>query len=308
MNGIFNVRKPAGMTSHDVVAAVRRASRQKRVGHAGTLDPAAEGVLLVCVGPATRVVEYLMNGRKRYLATIVLGATTTTDDAEGQVLRRGDVSGITREAVEAALAGFVGRISQVPPMYSALKVGGKPLYKLARAGTEIEREPRQVEVYELRLVEWAPPRLRVDVLCGKGTYIRTLAHDLGERLGCGAYLEHLVRTASGRFSIEEATPLAELVEALADGRWRDLIYPPDVALLDYGVIIVGQEGERRLTTGSHYRPAVVLRRPADQAVCRVYSTAGEPLAVAEYDAADDDWRPTRLLAESRRAGQDAQDA
>jgi len=295
VNGFFNVYKPGGMTSHDVVAAVRRASRDRRVGHAGTLDPAAEGVLLVCVGPATRVAEYLMGGRKRYLATIVLGATTTTDDAEGQVLSRADASGVTRTDVEAALASFVGRTTQVPPMYSALKVHGRPLYELARAGAEVEREPRVVEIYELRLVDWEPPRLRVDVLCGKGTYIRTLAHDLGERLGCGAYLERLRRTASGRFTVADAVPLRELLDALADGRWADLIYPPDEALLDLDAIVVGPEGERRMTTGSPWRPPAVLRRPPSRALCRVYSSAGEVVAIGAFDAAADNWHPVKTL-------------
>ena len=295
VNGFFNVNKPRGVTSHDVVAAIRRASRERRVGHAGTLDPAAEGVLLVCLGPATRVVEYLMDSHKRYLATVVLGVTTTTDDAEGQVISRRDASGVARADVERVLAHMVGRVLQVPPMYSALKVQGKPLYKLARSGVEVEREPREVEILDLQLLDFEPPRLRLGVLCGKGTYVRTIAHDLGEHLGCGAHLERLVRTAVGRFVVEDAVPLQRLVDALEHGQWENLIYPTDEALIGLDAIVVGQEGERRITTGSSWRPSLVLRRPAGQSLCRVYSLDGLPLGIAEFDPSADNWRPVKTF-------------
>ena len=297
MNGFLVVNKPAGLTSHDVVARVRRAAHQRRVGHAGTLDPAAEGVLIVCLGPATRLVDHLMAGTKRYTATIALGVTTTTDDAEGDVVERRDPSGIVRPEVERVLQDLTGPILQVPPMYSALKVAGQPLYKLARKGIEIERQARPVTIHSLTLLDFASPRLVLDVVCSKGTYIRTLARDIGERLGCGAHLAHLLRTASGRFTLDGATRLDDLVEAFADGRGADYLLPPDAAVSDLDAIVVGEEGERRLSTGSPYRPDLVLRRPADNAECRTYSVAGDHIGIAIYDAAADLWRPTKKLTE-----------
>ena len=307
MNGFFNVYKPGGMTSHDVVAAVRRAARMQRVGHAGTLDPAAEGVLLVCVGPATRIVDRLMAARKRYRATIELGATTTTDDATGEVLERRDASGVSREAVEAAIAGMVGRVLQVPPMYSALKRGGTPLYRLARKGIEIEREPREIEIYSLTLVDCVLPRFTVDVECGKGTYVRTIAHDLGERVGCGAHLAHLVRTASGRFTADGAVLLADLLAALGEGQWADLLYPADEALLDLPAVAVGEENERRVETGSPWRPTASRHEPEPGALVRIYSSAGELLGLAEYDAARGHYQPRKSLRVPR-AGEAEADA
>ncbi len=305
MNGFFDVYKPGGMTSHDVVAKVRRAARLKRVGHAGTLDPAAEGVLLVCVGPATRVVDWLAATRKGYRATISLGATTTTDDATGEVLERRDASGVSRESVEVALAGMVGRVLQVPPMYSALKRGGTPLYKLARKGIEVEREPREIEIHALTLLDWAPPGLTIDVECGKGTYVRTIARDLGAALGCGAHLAHLVRTAVGRFTSADAVPLADLLTALEEGRWEDLLYPPDEALVDLPAVTVGEANERRIETGSPWVPTYSLRAPAAGALVRVYSSSGELLGLAEYDAALGHYQPRKSLRTPRAGGAQA---
>lgn len=297
MNGFLVVNKPAGLTSHDVVARIRRAAHQRRVGHAGTLDPAAEGVLIVCLGPSTRLVDHLMAGTKRYTATIALGATTTTDDAEGEIVEERDASAIARADVERALSEFTGAIRQIPPMYSALKVAGTPLYKLARKGVEIERAAREVTIHSLVLLEFGPRRVVVDVTCSKGTYIRTLARDLGERLGCGAHLAHLLRTASGRFTLEDATRLDELVEGLSSGRAADYLNPPDAALADLDVIVVGAEGERRLVTGSPYRPEVVVRAPTDGAEYRVYTVEGEHIGIATFDAEVDVWRPTKKLIE-----------
>lgn len=295
MNGFFNVYKPAGMTSHDVVAAVRRAAKLKRVGHAGTLDPAAEGVLLVCVGPATRIVNRLMASRKSYRAVVELGATTTTDDATGEVVERRDADGVSRDDVELALRQMVGRVLQVPPMYSALKVAGTPLYRLARQGIEIERAAREIEIHSLTVIDWSPPRFTVDVECGKGTYVRTIARDLGERVGCGAHLQHLVRTASGRFTAAEAVPLADLVEGLKEDRWSSFLYPPDEALLDLPAVAVGQENERRIATGTPWQPLLPRSEPASGSLVRVYSASGELLGLAEYDSARGQYQPRKNL-------------
>jgi tRNA pseudouridine55 synthase len=223
--GVVVVDKPAGITSFDVVARVRRALGERRVGHAGTLDPMATGVLPVCVGEATKLVPFLMGGDKEYEAQACLGVTTDTLDSTGTVLAETGAGHVTRADVEALLPRFTGRILQVPPMHSALKVDGKRLYELARQGVEVEREARSIEIHALALTEWAPPRLGLRVHCGKGTYIRSLIDDLGRALAVGAHMTALARTRVGPFALARAldlgtlgpeTPLLGLAEALAD--------------------------------------------------------------------------------------------
>ncbi len=231
--GFFNVDKPSGMTSHDVVARVRHACGIKRVGHAGTLDPLATGVLILCVGGATRLSEYVMHATKRYRARVHLGVITDTYDAEGEIVQARDASQITQEMVEQALTAFVGEIEQVPPMYSAIKQGGRKLYDLARAGQTVEREARRVRIDSLTLSDWQPPEFTLDVTCSAGTYIRSLAYDLGEALGVGAHLAGLRRTASGRFTLENAVPLDTLLSSPAD-----YLIPPSVALADYPALVL----------------------------------------------------------------------
>src|SRR5260221_9866491 len=199
MDGIFSINKAPVMTSHDVVARVRRLAQQRRVGHAGTLDPPATGVLPVCMGQATRVAEYLSESGKAYRATIRFGTVTDTYDAEGTILREAPVT-LDERTIAAALPAFLGEQLQVPPAYSAIKRGGQPIYKAARAGESVVLEPRPIVIYALRLIAWDPPDLVLDVECGKGTYIRSLAFDLGERLGCGAHLARLGRTRRGPFT------------------------------------------------------------------------------------------------------------
>ncbi len=281
------------MTSFDVVAVVRRASGERRVGHAGTLDPAAVGVLPVCLGQATRVIQYLADDTKTYRAEIVLGVVTDTYDAEGRVVERHDLSGVNRSQVEAALATFCGEIEQVPPMYSAIKVGGRRLYELARAGLEVERRPRRVRIFDLKLIAWEPPSLTVEVECSKGTYIRSLAHDLGQRLGCGAYLNHLVRLRSGRFRIEDALSLEQVREAFSTGSWIDVVYPPDEAVLEWEAIVVGPENGQALR---HGRPVSIGAARSRQGHCRAYSSRGELLALLELDRARMRWQPRVVFA------------
>lgn len=204
MNGFIIVDKPAGMTSHDVVAFVRRTFRIKKVGHTGTLDPFATGVLPVAVGEGTKAIHYLDESVKEYRATMMLGAATDTQDLTGTVLREGDWRGVTPEQVREVFASFTGRISQLPPMFSAIKKDGVPLYRLARKGEEVEREPREVEIYSLAVDEIDLPLVKFTVRCSRGTYVRTLAHDIGEKLGCGGHLTELRRTRSGIFTIDAA--------------------------------------------------------------------------------------------------------
>ena len=213
MHGFLNVDKPAGITSHDVVARIRRLSGQRRVGHAGTLDPAATGVLVVALGGATRLIEYVQHQTlKQYRATVCLGVTTTTDDADGEITARHPVPPLDRETVERALAPLRGTIWQTPPMYAALHHEGRRLYELARAGVTVETPARQVHIERLDLIAFDPPLLTLHVVCGSGTYIRALARDLGVALGCGAHLAALRRTAVGMFRIEDALPLRVLEE------------------------------------------------------------------------------------------------
>ncbi len=293
ISGIANVDKPAGMTSHDVVAAVRRASGQRRVGHAGTLDPMATGVLIVCLGEATRVVEYLMAGRKVYEAWVHLGVETDTYDAAGAVVATGAAEQITRAEIEETLSQFVGVIEQVPPMYSAIKSGGQPLYKLARRGIEVEREGRQVEIHEIRVRDWAPPLLHLDITCSKGTYIRSLAHDLGQALGCGGHLARLVRTASGRFTLAEATPLEALLESLHQSGGVPYLLPLDVALGDYPALILDAEAEARIRHGQQIE---LPSRPSTTGdLLRAYGPDGAFVALLRYDAASARWQPEKVF-------------
>lgn len=210
-DGILLVDKPAGMTSHDVVYKIRRHFNLKKVGHGGTLDPAATGLLVILLGRGTRVSSRFMSSDKTYEGTITLGITTDSQDADGQVLKEADASSITRSQLEAIMAPFKGDMFQIPPMVSAIKMAGVPLYKLAREGEEIERKPRFIHLYDFRLLEYAPPHGAFVVRCSKGTYVRTLCHDIGEKLGVGAHLSQLRRTESAGYSVRQAATLAQLL-------------------------------------------------------------------------------------------------
>jgi len=291
INGILNIAKPAGMTSHDVVDRVRQMSGQRRVGHAGTLDPLATGVLLVCLGQATRVAEYLMASDKVYRAQIRLGVSTDTHDAEGQVTATAEVR-VGEEEIQEALASFIGSIQQVPPMYSALKHQGVPLYKLARRGITVEREPRSVVIHDIELLDWTPPLLSILVECSPGTYIRALARDLGQKLGCGAHLQSLTRLASGHFALEEAVSLDELAQAFAEGSWEEFIHPVDEALLDFDPMVVDAQTEKRIRHGQRVQgPAA---REGGE-LRRAYSQKGELIAILKYDPQTGFWQPKKVF-------------
>jgi tRNA pseudouridine55 synthase len=295
LSGILNIDKPPGITSHDVVDAVRRVAGQRKVGHAGTLDPMATGVLLVCLGKATRVAEYLMAGRKRYRASIILGSTTTTYDADGEFTDTDGRTDFTPEEIEAALAGFAGRIEQVPPIYSALKRDGQPLHRLARQGKTVELEPRPVEIDEIRILDWDPPSLIIEVDCSPGTYIRSLAHDLGQRLGSGAHLAGLVRLASGRFDLEEAVSLDRLEEAFQHGQEGAYLLPLDEALLDWPAVVVDAHDAGRVVQGQPV-PGQAPPEGEDGMLCRAYSHDGQFLAIVVFDSESGRWRPKKVFA------------
>jgi len=248
MNGILIIDKPQGVSSFEVVRQVRRLCNTRRVGHAGTLDPQATGVLPVAVGSATRLVEYLMAGEKTYQATLHLGKVTDTQDAEGRILEEHDWQAVDRRALDEAIAVFHGELLQLPPMYSALKKDGKPLYKLARQGIEVERQARKVFINSLVIDAFEPPKVTFTVQCSKGTYVRTLCHDIGRTLGCGAYMSTLRRLACGRFDLSVSHSLNELLSLAEQGRPLPLISPAD-ALADWPALIVDGPVLARLQNG-----------------------------------------------------------
>ncbi|MDD4859784.1 MAG: tRNA pseudouridine(55) synthase TruB [Dehalococcoidales bacterium] len=300
MEAILNINKPAGMTSYDVVAAVKRLSREKRVGHAGTLDPDATGVLPVCLGRATRIIEFLTGSTKSYRAVIELGTVTDTYDAGGKVIQTGDSSGISREQFQMALASFLGTIAQTPPMYSALKHHGEPLYKLARAGITVTRESRPVQIYQIQLIDWQPPRATIEVECGKGTYIRSLAHDIGQHLGCGAHMKSLVRLRCGIFNLDDAITLADLAEAFRYGYWEHFAYPTDTVLHDLPVMILSEATAQAVRQGNAVPPRQNTT-PQPEDVCRAYTIEGDFLAVLRFNGETRLWQPKKVFPAGSQA-------
>lgn len=250
MDGIFNIYKQKGFTSHDVVAVVRKIIQQKKVGHTGTLDPDAEGVLPICVGKGTKLADYIMNGKKSYRAIVVLGTTTTTEDASGEILQKKEVV-FEQQKIEQAVYSFLGTYRQTPPMYSAIKVNGKKLYELAREGKEIERKQREITIFNIHITKFMPPdQFEIDVVCSKGTYIRTLCADIGKKLGCGAYMGSLLRTSSGMFSLDTAITLEELKELAEKNQLQKVLLPLEKVLEKYNSIVVSQKGNTLLYNGN----------------------------------------------------------
>ncbi len=250
MDGFLNIDKPVGWTSHDVVAKARKIVGEKRIGHAGTLDPFATGVLPLCVGRATRLVSYLLDSDKGYRVVMRLGETTDTQDATGRVLSQRDGSGITGSAIEAVLADFRGAIRQIPPMYSAVKVGGERLYRAAREGREVERPPREVTIRRLDMIGMEGGDVRLEVVASRGTYIRSLCADVGERLGVGAHCRELVRTRSGPFRLDEAVTLEELDRLARERRVGLALYPMEEVLKHFPAVRVNRETVERVSHGA----------------------------------------------------------
>ena len=295
VNGILNIDKPYGITSMEIVRKIKRASGAKRVGHGGTLDPIATGVVPICFGQATRMMEYLVAGTKDYRAVIELGVTTDTYDALGKVTARGDPVDVTLAVIERALESFKGVTEQIPPMYSALKRQGKRLYELARAGIEVEREPRRVEVFSIGLLDWSPPLVTLEVSCGRGFYMRSLAYDLGQVLGCGGHLKNLARLRSGPFEIADALPIADAERSIAYGSWREALYPPDVVVRDLRAVLVGKRVEDMLNHGRALPPSLRMASSRPNEQCRVYSVDGRFLGILTFDASARQWRPEKVF-------------
>ena len=293
VSGVLVVDKPIGMTSHDVVQIIRRGTGIRRAGHTGTLDPRASGVLVVLIGPAVRLSEYVSASDKRYQATIRLGSSTDTYDAEGVVTSSGSVENITEDEFNEALQKFVGEIEQVPPPYSAVKVQGRKAYEMAREGEEVELAPRKIQVYSLDLLEWDPPEAVVDVFCSSGTYVRSLANDLGAALGCGAHLVGLRRTKSGRFTLRDAVPLRRLQETFTAGIWYKHLIPAAEALGDWPSVELDADQVELIRHG-HRVPA----DPDSESWARGISEQGDLVALLEFDQSTLEWQPKKVFFSS----------
>jgi tRNA pseudouridine55 synthase len=290
MDGILNIHKATGMTSHDVVAKIRKLLKQKRVGHAGTLDPAASGVLPICVGQGTRVAEYLSESGKAYQAEILFGTVTDTYDAEGIILRTYDTSTLTLSTIETILPEFLGPQMQMPPRYSAIKLQGQPAYKRMRAGEEITLTARPVTFYQLHILDWQAPRLTLAIDCSKGTYIRSLAYDLGERLGYGAHLSALIRTRSGPFQLAESVTLEQIAQAIEQNTIEQLLISPDTVLQDYPALHLDDATVERVLHGNSFPYDAP---PAE--LVRVYDAHGQFLAIATWNAEYQMWQPKKVF-------------
>ncbi|GAB4431828.1 MAG: tRNA pseudouridine(55) synthase TruB [Anaerolineae bacterium] len=288
--GVLNINKPKGLTSHDVVARVRKITGQRKAGHTGTLDPMATGVLVLCLGHATRLIEYAVPGRKRYQTTLYFGVSTATHDAEGEITARSSAGHLTDDFLAGLLPSFTGQIMQRPPAFSAIKQGGQPLYKAARAGKPVVVDPRPVTIYDLTWLRWEPPRLTLDITCSAGTYIRSLARDLGEAAGVGAHLVELCRTANGPWQLAEAVPL----ELLTPDNWRPYLQPPDSAIAHLPRATLTADQAEAVRCG---RQIVLPETAANPEMpLRVYSSAGQFLAIVTLaDAGQKLWQPKKVF-------------
>ena len=292
IHGILNIFKPPGLTSFQVVAKVKRLTEVKRVGHAGTLDQPASGVLPVALGQANRLIEYLHGTPKVYRAKIELGTTTDTYDAMGQVMSKADPSSVSFQRLSETLDTFRGYIWQTPPPYSAVRYQGHRLHELTRAGIQVTIAPRQVQIYRLELLYWDSPFMELEVECSKGTYIRSLTHDIGQVLGCGAYLKELSREKYGPFHKEESASLEELDVACKDGKWVELVYPLDEVLLSWQAVILGEDKEKAVRQGRQvgWKELNTVTKQ-----CRAYNLDGCFVGVLKWEVGDNRWGPEKIF-------------
>lgn len=286
INGVINVFKEKGYTSHDVVAVLRGVFKQKKIGHTGTLDPDAEGVLPVCLGKATKLCDMLTDKDKEYETVMLLGVTTDTQDVSGKILTENSVSPeLDKDLVVDAVMSFLGEYGQIPPMYSAIKYDGKKLYELARQGKEIERKPRQVKISSIEILDISLPRVKMKVSCSKGTYIRTLCNDIGEKLGVGACMEALLRTRVDMFSIEESLMLNEIKEQTINDTIMEKIIPIDRIFIKLLPCTVRQEAEKKIYNGGDFiKEDVVLYSPElEKSSIRVYDEKGNFIGIYGFN-------------------------
>ncbi|WP_287448266.1 tRNA pseudouridine(55) synthase TruB [Sellimonas sp.] len=302
IDGIINVRKEKGFTSHDVVAKLRGITRQKKIGHTGTLDPDATGVLPVCFGKATKLCDMLTEKEKAYEAVLLLGKTTDTQDISGEVKKERSVEGITQDQVRETILSFVGEYDQIPPMYSALKVNGKKLYELAREGVEIERKPRKIQIHRIEIREINLPEVRFEVWCSKGTYIRTLCNDIGEKLGCGGCMSSLIRTKSGIFTLEESKSLDEIETCVREGRIEEILVPIDAMFPDVPKVFVKEGEEKSVYNGNALtkRQLEENTMPQSQERIRVYQKDGLFLALYRYDSKENRYKVEKMFYSPRQ--------
>jgi tRNA pseudouridine55 synthase len=297
--GLLNIFKPEGPTSHDIVAAVRRGTGEKRIGHAGTLDPLAEGVLVLALGKATRLIEYLSSARKEYHAEITLGITTDTYDVQGEVTARYDTPPYPDQAkLDSALAKFRGPILQRPPAYSAIKVSGKPAYARARAGETLELPAREVTIDEIGIAKYSYPLLEITVACSAGTYIRSLAHDLGQMLGCGAALSMLRRTASGDFHEDQSVRWDALTGAFAAATWEQYLIPVERGVASMPAVTLD---DNELIDILHGRP--IRATGSVSGLCSAYSPSGELVAILSDGSDARLWYPHKVLSSPAGRGE-----
>lgn len=284
IHGIINVYKEKGFTSHDVVAKLRGIVGQKKIGHTGTLDPDATGVLPVCLGKATKLCDLLTDKNKTYEAVLLLGKTTDTQDITGEVLEEKSTEALTEEKVREAIEGFIGDYEQIPPMYSALKVNGKKLYELAREGKVIERKARPVKILDIQILEIDLPKVRMEVSCSKGTYIRTLCHDIGEKLGCGGCMESLIRTRVSTFRIEDAKTLDEIETMKQEGKLAELLVPIDAMFPSYPKIAVKDDWKAFAKNGNPLDLKMLKEACGqdEETQVRLYDESGKFIAIYQW--------------------------
>lgn len=293
-NGILNIYKEQGFTSHDVVAKLRGILRQKKIGHTGTLDPEAQGVLPVCLGNATKVCDLLTDKDKTYRAVLLLGTVTDTQDITGTVLSEALV--LCKESeVERVIAGFSGTQEQIPPMYSALKVNGKKLYELARQGVEVERKPRTITVHEIVIEKIALPEVVLTITCSKGTYIRTLCHDIGAALGCGGCMKFLTRTRVSGFTLENSLRLDEIAQYQREGRLSEILISTDEVFAGLPSICLTVQEEKLVRNGNPITKSGMQEAVFDGARFKVYAPDGEFLAVYEWKEKRESFRPVKMF-------------
>lgn len=295
-DGVINVYKEKGFTSHDVVAKMRGILKQKKIGHTGTLDPDAEGVLPVCLGKGTKLCDMLTDKTKTYQAVLLLGRETDTQDTSGKTLSECPVE-VTAALAKEAVMSFVGEYAQIPPMFSALKVNGKKLYELAREGKEIEREARPVMIYSIEIDEIDLPRVRMTVSCSKGTYIRTLCHDIGRWLGCGGCMENLLRTRVERFALKDSLTLEQIEKLRDEDRLNEVVVPVDGMFIQYPPVNTKPEGDLLVRNGNQVKRELLQMDKgvfSDEQI-RIYDSAGQFIGIYEYQKEKDWYKPQKVF-------------
>ncbi|MFI3213687.1 MAG: tRNA pseudouridine(55) synthase TruB [Eubacteriales bacterium] len=298
IHGIINVYKEKGFTSHDVVAKLRGIVRQKKIGHTGTLDPDAIGVLPVCLGSGTKLCDLLTEKRKEYIAELLLGVTTDTQDMSGAILSEKQVI-VSEEEVRETIHSFIGAFEQIPPMYSALKVNGKKLYELAREGKTVERKARPVIFYEIEVLELALPKVKIRVSCSKGTYIRTLCHDIGEKLGCGGAMASLIRTKSGQFDIQQALTLKQIEELVRNQTLMEYVIPVDTVFTKEQEVHVKEAFQKNIDNGNSFVETHIVETSLweNKQAVKVYNHQDKFYGIYEYCESENRFKPIKMFLE-----------